>query len=188
MHNGCTLVYAYGEVRHRGAAGVGAPCAQGGVAVDHGPAANKLVYPSRLACQISYCGPMWGLCLPKCWHVVGWSVTTIDVIYVLSFTFVVGRTTRKSSRKSFYVPFMPCLGYPGRVAVARRTLAAHCNHLRPRVPVNWARGAERQSAPAAERGGSGADLRQQCLGPACNSRGRSRDPFGPEWFDQSGPT
>ena len=33
----------------------------------------------------------------------------IDVNYVLSITFVVGRTTRKSSRKSFYVPFTPLL-------------------------------------------------------------------------------
>ena len=33
----------------------------------------------------------------------------IDVNYVLSITFVVGRTTRKSSRKSFYFPFTPPL-------------------------------------------------------------------------------
>jgi hypothetical protein len=37
------------------------------------------------------------------------AAAVIDVIYVLSFTFVVGRTTRKSSRKSFYVPFTPLL-------------------------------------------------------------------------------
>ena len=34
---------------------------------------------------------------------------TIDVNYVLSITFVVGQTTRKSSSKSFYVPFTPLL-------------------------------------------------------------------------------
>ena len=33
----------------------------------------------------------------------------IDVNYVLSITFVVGQTTRKSSSKSFYVPFTPLL-------------------------------------------------------------------------------
>ena len=32
-----------------------------------------------------------------------------DVNFVLSITFVVGRTTRKSSSKSFYVSFTPLL-------------------------------------------------------------------------------
>ena len=33
----------------------------------------------------------------------------IDVNYVLSITFVVGQTTRKSSSQSLYVPFTPLL-------------------------------------------------------------------------------
>ena len=37
------------------------------------------------------------------------SMRDIDVNYVLSITFVVGQTTRKSSSKSFYVPFTPLL-------------------------------------------------------------------------------
>ena len=37
------------------------------------------------------------------------AVIGIDVNYILSITFVVGRTTRKSSRKSFYFPFTPLL-------------------------------------------------------------------------------
>ena len=36
-------------------------------------------------------------------------LASIDVNYVLSITFVVGRTTRKSSSRSFYVPFTPLL-------------------------------------------------------------------------------
>ena len=77
----------------------------------------------------------------------------IDVIYVLSSTFVVGRTTRKSSRKSFYVPFTPrlrlqltgCLllnwflsGQAGfsRYWWSRRSNAQNlCDHLASGVPT-----------------------------------------------------
>jgi hypothetical protein len=71
--------------------------------------------------------------------------------------------------------------------VARCSQTAHRSHLSSHVTVGpWAH--ESNQWGCRRGGGRLQRCHQPCPIPSCNSRGRSRDPFGPEWSDQSGPT
>ena len=64
---------------------------------------------------------------------------------------------------------------------------AHRSHLSSHVAVGpWAH--ESNEWGCRRGGGCLQRCHQPCPISSCNSRGQSRDPFGPEWSDQSGPT